>query len=176
MQTYLPFIKALLSEWYHFTLNNPLYAAVLASAVWLLTAILYSIRIAGLKRGNNATEKANLEKLAALQQQLQVSHEQLAAATEQLDKAQSVGQEEGKRASALEQLIYQRNQQIAGIIQLLSSSFDLGERPLLATEDVKADLLWQQLNKAITQLIERLRIEVQAKAELQKTYQAETVK
>ncbi|HEY8097352.1 MAG TPA: hypothetical protein VIE65_14825 [Methylobacter sp.] len=176
MEKYLPFIKALLSEWYLFTLNNPLYAAALATAVWLLTAMLYSIRIASIKRGHVASEKTGIKSLNAAQQQLQHTQEELAATTEQMEKAQSAIQDETQRALALEQLIYQRNQQIAGTIQSLATSFDLGERPLLASEDVKADSLWQQHDKVITQLIERLRTEQQAKAELQQTFQAETAK
>jgi len=176
MQSYLPLIEAMLSEWYLFTLNNPLYAAALATAVWLLTAILYSIRIAAIKRGNAASEKAGIENLAAVQQQLQHSQEALAETTLQMEKAASAAQDETQRALTLEQLIYQRNKQIAETIQTLATSFDLGERPLLATEDVKADLLWQQHAKVITQLIDRLRIEQQAKTELQQTCQAETAK
>jgi len=176
MEKYLPFIKALLSEWYLFTLNNPLYAAALATAVWLLTAMLYSIRIASIKRGKVAGEKAAAKNLNAAQQQLQHTQEELAATIEQTEKAQNAVQDESQRALALEQLIYQRNQQIAGTIQSLATSFDLGERPLPATEDVKADSLWQQHDKVITQLIERLRTEQQAKVELQQTFQAETAK
>lgn len=176
MQTYLPLIKALLSEWYLFTLNNALYAAVLAIAVWLLTAMFYSIRIAAIKRKKVASEKVGAENLHTAQQQLQHAQEELAAATLQMEKAQSAAQDESQRALALEQLSYQRNQQIAGIIQSLATSVDLGERPLLATEDIKADLLWQQHDKVITQLINRLRTEQQAKIELQQTCQAETAK
>ena len=176
METYLPVIKALLSEWYLFTLNNPLYAAALATAVWLLTAMLYSIRIAAIKRGKVAGEKAAVKNLNAARQQLQHTQEELAATIEQMEQAHGAAQNETQRALALEQLIYQRNQQIAGTIQSLATSFDLGERPLLASEDVKADSLWQQHDKAITQLIERLRTEQQAKVELQQTFQAETAK
>lgn len=176
METYLPFIKALLSEWYLFTLNNALYAAALASAVWLLTAMLYSIRIASLKRGKAASEKAAIKSLNAVQQQLQQSQEELAETVLLMEKAQCAVQDETQRALALEQLIYQRNQQIAGIIQSLATSFDLGERPLLASEDVKADSLWQQHDKVIAQLIERLRTAQQEKIELQQTYQAESAK
>jgi hypothetical protein len=176
MQNYLPVIKALLSEWYLFTLNNPLYAAALATAVWLLTATLYSIRIASLKSNKTAIEKAGLESLTAVQQQLQQSQEELATTVEQMEKVQLAAQDETQRALALEQLIYQRNQQIAGTIQSLATSFDLGERPLLASEDVKADSLWQQHDKVVTQLIEHLRTEQQAKIELQQTCQAETAK
>ena len=176
MQTYLPFIKALLSEWYILTLNNALYATALAAAVWLLTATLYSIRIVAIKRAKAASEKTGLKNLNAVQQQLQQSQEELAETALQMEKAQRAAQDETQRAFTLEQLIYQRNQQIAGIIQTLATSFDLGERPLLASEDVKADLLWQQHDKVITQLIERLRTELQAKIELQQTCQAETAK
>ncbi|MDP1773071.1 MAG: hypothetical protein Q8L15_12375 [Methylobacter sp.] len=176
MEKYLPFIKALLSEWYLFTLNNPLYAAALATAVWLLTAMLYSIRIAAIKRGQVASEKAGIKSLNAAQQQLQHTQEELAATVVQMEKAQGAVQDETQRALALEQLIYQRNQQIAGTIQSLATSIDLGERPLLASEDVKADSLWQQHDKVITQLIDRLRTEQQAKVELQQTFQAETAK
>lgn len=176
MEKYLPFIKDLLSEWYLFTLSNPLYAATLAAAVWLLTAMLYSIRIASLKRGKNASEKAGIESFNAVQQQLQQNQEELAATVLQMEKAQAAVQDETRRALALEQLIYQRNQQVAGIIQSLATSFDLGERPLLASEDVKADSLWQQHDKVINQLTDRLRSEQKAKIELQQTFQAETAK
>jgi len=176
MQTYLPVIQTTLAEWYLFTLNNALYAAALATAVWLLTAILYSIRIASIKRGKVAGEKAAAKTIGEAQQELQLSKEELASTVEQMEKAQSAAQDEKQRALALEQLIYQRNQQVAGTVQTLATSFDLGERPLLASEDVKADPLWQQHDKVIMQLIERLRTEQQAKAELQQSCQAATVK
>jgi hypothetical protein len=46
METYLPIIKAYLADWIQVTVNNTKYAVALALAVWLLCAILYSIRIA----------------------------------------------------------------------------------------------------------------------------------
>ncbi len=176
MQTYLPLIQTMLSEWYLFTLNNALYAGVLATAVWLLTAMLYSIRIASIKRAKAASEKAGIESLTTVQHQLQHTQEELAETTLQMEKFASAAQEETQRTLTLEQLIYQRNKQIAETIQTMATSFDLGERPLLASEDVKADLLWQQHTKVITLLIERLRTEQQAKIELQQTCQAETAK
>lgn len=166
----------MLSEWYAFTLNNALYAAALATAVWLLTSMLYSIRISALNRGKIAEQKAAEQNLNAMQQQLQQSQEALAETVEHMEKAQLTAQNETQRALTLEQLIYQRNQQIAGTIQTLATGFDLGERPLLATEDVKADALWQQHDKVVTQLAERLRTELQAKIELQQTCRAESAK
>jgi hypothetical protein len=166
----------MLSEWYLITLKNPLYAAALAIAVWLLTSILYSFRISGLNRAKTAAEKAGIENANVMQKQLQESQEALAAATLQMEKATSAAQEETQRALTLEQLIYQRNKQVADTIQTLATSFDLGERPLLATEDVKAEQLWQQHGKVINLLIERLRTEQQTKKELQQTYQTEIAK
>lgn len=176
MQTYLPLIQTMLTEWYLFTLNNALYAAALATAVWLLSAILYSFRIAAIKRDHVAIEKACNESLTTAQHQLQHTQEELASTILLMEKATSAAQDETQRTLTLEQLIYQRNKQIAETIQTLATSFDLGERPLLASEDVKADLLWQQHTKVISQLIERLRTEHQAKIELQQTCQAETAK
>jgi len=176
MESYLPLIKSMLSDWYLFTLDNALYAIVLAATVWLLSAILYNIKIASLKRAKNASEKAARENLNAMQQQLQQSQEHLVATVEEKEQAQSAIDKETQRALVLEQLIYQRNQQIAGVIQLLASNFDLGERPLLASEDFKAEALWQQHDKVISQLIERLRTESKAKIELQQACQIETAK
>jgi hypothetical protein len=176
MQAYLPTIQAMFTEWYLFILNNPLYAGALAAVVWLLTATLYSIRLASVKRSKSASEKAGLEKLTAIQKQLELSQEALTETCLKIEQAQSATQHESQRALSLEQLIYQRNQQIASMIQTLATSFDLGERPLLASEDLQSDLLWQQHNKVTALLIERLRTEQQAKIELQQTYQAETAK
>ena len=47
---------------------------------------------------------------------------------------------------------------------------------MLASEDVKSDSLWQQHDKVIMQLVERLRIEQQAKTESQQTCQTATIK
>ncbi|MFZ2169805.1 MAG: hypothetical protein WAW61_09235, partial [Methylococcaceae bacterium] len=179
METYLPIIKTLLSDWFQLTLDNPLYAAALATVVWLLTAIVYSIKIAFLKKKNIASEKARIDlqnNLNTAQQQMQLMQEQLAANTGQMEKAQHLAQNETERAAGLEEQISQRNKQIAGIIQSMATSFDLGERPLPVTEDIKAEGLWQQHDRVIALLTSRLRSEQQAKTELQQTYQAETAK
>ena len=179
METYLPIIKAILSDWLQLTLNNPYYAAALAIAVWLLTAILYSIRIASLNRKNNASEKARIEmqnNLNTAQQQMQLMQAELAANTEQMEQARQLAQKESQRATGLEEQLSQRNQQVAGIIQSLHTSFDLGERPLPVMGDIKAEGLWQQHDRVINLLTTRLQSEQQAKTELQQSYQAETVK
>ncbi len=179
METYLPVIQATLAEWLQLTIDHPLYAAALVIGVWLLTALLYSIKVAGLNKKNVASERSRTTaetNLNTVQQQLQQAQDELAATTEQLEQNQRLADAEKQRALASEQQHTQRNQQIATIIQSLASSFDIGERPLPVPADLKADDLWQQHDKVIKQLIERLRTEQLAKTELEKFYQAEKTK
>jgi hypothetical protein len=179
METYLPIIKAILSDWYLLTLANPLYAVALATLVWLLTAIIYSIRVTSLKNKNIASEKARIDTqntLNTAQQKLQQMQEELIACTGQMETAKQSAAKEAERAARVEELLSQRNQQVAGIIQTLHTSFDLGERPVPVMGDIKAEGLWQQHDRVITLLTTRLRSEQQAKTGLQQSYQAETLK
>ncbi len=183
METYLPIIKAYLADWIQVTVNNTKYAVALAIAVWLLCTILYSIRIAFLKRQAIASEKAHIEKqndlnaaLNTAQQQMQQIQEELAANTEQMEQAKQFAQKEAERAVKLEEQLTQRNKQVAGIIQSLHTSFDLGERPVPVMGDIKAEGLWQQHDRVINLITTRLQSEQQAKTELQQSYQAEMAK
>jgi hypothetical protein len=183
METYLPIIKALLSEWTLLTLANPVYAGALAVVVWLLSASIYSIKIASLKKKNIASEKARIEmqdklnaELNALQQQMQQMQGELAANTEQMEKDRQLAEKEAERAVKGEDQLSLRNKQIVEIIQTLATSFDLGERPLPIMGDLKAEDLWQQHDRVINLLTTRLRSEQQAKSQLQQSYQDETVK
>ncbi|MDP3008997.1 MAG: hypothetical protein Q8N30_08005 [Methylococcales bacterium] len=172
MEAYLPIIQTTLAEWLQFTLAQPLYAAALVISIWLLTSILYSIKMVGLKKKNLVSEQARTAAETTLntaQEQLQQAQADTLALTEQLAQQQ-------QRAQTAEQQLAQRNQEIAATIQSLASSFDIGERPLPVPENSKADDLWQQHDKVIKQLIERLRTEQLAKTELDKFYQAEKAK
>ena len=179
METYLPLIKSLIAEWVQLTIDNPLYAGVLVIAVWLLTASLYSYIIVSLKKKLIASDSARIDmesRLNGAQQQAQQMQEELTATTEQLHKAQQRAENEAQRAAGLEEQLLQRNKQVAAIIQALATGFDLGERPVPITEDIKAENLWQQHDRVITLLSTRLRNEQQAKMELQQAYQTETLK
>ncbi|MDD2658923.1 MAG: hypothetical protein PHY54_04470 [Methylococcales bacterium] len=179
METYLPIIKTTLSDWALLTLNNPYYAVALAAVVFLLTAILYSIRVASLNKEIVAGENKSIEiqnNLNSVQQKMQLIQEELAANNELMQKESQAARKEADRAAKLEELLSQRNKQIAGIIQSLHTSFDLGERPVPVMGDTKAEGLWQQHDRVINLLITRLQSEQQAKTQLQQSYQAETVK
>ena len=179
METYLHITQAILSDWIQQTLNDPFYAAALATGVFLLTAMLYSIRVASLKKANVVAEKARIEmqnNLDTAQQKMQLMQEELTATLGQMEKDQQLAQKEAERAEKLEEQLTQRNQQVAGIIQSLHTRFDLGERPLPVMSDIKAEDLWQQHDRVINLIATRLQSEQQAKIELQQSYQAETVK
>lgn len=183
METYLPIIQATLFDWYQLTLANPLYATTLAAAVFLLTAIVYGIRIGSLNRRNIANEKARIDmenalnaELDSARQEKEQMQEELTAATGQMEKAKQSAQKETERAAKHEELLNQRNKQVSAIIQTLATSFDLGERPVPVMGDIKAEGMWQQHDRVITLLSTRLRGEQQAKNELQHSYQAETAK
>ena len=183
MEIYLPILKAILSDWIVLTLDNPFYASVLAFVVFLITSILYSIRIASLKEKNNTSEKARLEMEATLnaaltvaKQQQQTMQDELTASSEQMKRDQQLAQKEAERAARFEDLLSQRNKLVAGIIQTLATSFDLGERPVPLMGDIKAEGLWQQIDRVISLLTNKLLSEQQAKTQLQQSYQAEIVK
>lgn len=179
METYLPLIKTIFADWVQLTINEPLYAGALAVIAWLLTASLYSIKIAFLNRQSTARENARLDainQLSAAQLQEQELQQQLSEITEQLKISQELAINESKRASNLEDQLKDRNKQIATTIQSFSTSFDLGERALPITEDLKAESLWQQFDRTIILLINRLRNEQETTAELQKAFQTETLK
>lgn len=179
METYLPLIKTLFADWVQLTSNEPLYAGALVLMTWILTASLYSIRIAFLNKQSTARENARIDasnQLSAAQLQVQELQQQLLENAEQIKKDQEWAKNETERAEKLENQLKDRNKQIAAIIQSFSTSFDLGERPLPLTEDLKAESLWQQFDRTIHLLITRLHNEQQTKAELQAFLQAETLK
>ena len=179
METYIPIIQGTLTDWIALTLINPFYAGALAAVVFLLTATLYSIRVAFLKSNNKASEKARIEiqvKLNETQQNIEAIQQELLANSEQMQTANQLAQDEAARANELENRLSVRNGQIARIIQSLATSFDLGERPLPVMENVEAEELWQQHERVINFLVKRVQSEQQAKTQFQESYQAETLK
>jgi len=160
-------------------ITEPMYAGAIAFIAWVLTASLYTIKIAFLNKQSTSRENARIDvinQLSAAQLQLQDIQQQLLENTEQLRKDQERAQNATQQALKLEDQLKERNKQIATTIQSFSTSFDLGERPLPLTEDLKAESLWQQFDRTINLLITRLHNEQQAKAELQEAFHTETLK
>lgn len=179
MEAYLPMIQSVLLDWYRLTLENKEYAGSLAIAVWLLTAMFYSIRIYFLKRTNAINLKARIALQADLesaQQQAQSLQTQLAENAEQLEKQQAVAAGEAQRASGLEEKLVQGNRQLIDSIKNLAKSFELSEPTLPAANNPDSTELWQRYAALSTQIAERFKAEQQGKTELQLALWAETSK
>ncbi len=179
MEAYLPMIQSILSDWYRFTLENREYASALALAVWLLTAMFYSIRIYFLKKTNAINLKARLAlqaDLEAAQQQQQALQEQLTANTEQLEAAKTIAENEAQRAASLEEKLVQANRQVIDSVKTLASGFELTEPALPAANDLQSTDLWPRYFALTAQISERFKAEQQGKTELQLALWAETSK
>ena len=182
METYLPIINQLYSDWLAWALINQINAAILAGTVFLSTAMLYSLRIGFLKRRIRindklfTAEKTNmLEQVTTAQQALKVIQEELVVNTEQMQEAQKTAEIEAERAKNHEALVNLRNEQVSSLIQSLATRFDLGERPVPLMGDIKAEDLWQQHDRVTNLIATRLQSEQQAKAQLDQAYQVETI-
>jgi hypothetical protein len=179
MEVYLPMIQSILSDWYRLTLENREYAGSLVLAVWLLTAMFYSIRIYFLKKTNAISLKARIAlqtELDSARQQLQTLQEQLAANVEQLETAQAAAASEAQRAEGLEGKLVQANRQVIDSIKTLASNFELTEPGLPAANDLQSTDLWPRYAAITAQIAERFKAEQQGKTELQLALWAETAK
>lgn len=179
MEAYLPMIQSILSDWYRFTLENQEYAGALALAVWLFTAMFYSIRIYFLKKTNAINLKARLALQAdfdAAQQQQQALQEQLTVSIEQLQDAQTAAEDKAQRAASLEEMLVQANRQVIDSIKTLATGFELTEPALPAANDLQSTDLWPRYFALTAQISERFKAEQQGKTELQLALWAETSK
>lgn len=190
MDNYLPLIQATLQEWLVLTLANPAYTGAIAVGVFLLTAVLYGLKVSSLKTQLIASDTARIDTQTRLdaelsdvrlvlqdtQLQVQQAQETLAEISADAQAQQQAAAAQTERANKLEAQLNARNKQIADTIQTLHTSFDLGERPLPLMGDSKAEGLWQQHERVIALLTTRLRNEQKAKADAQTSYQAEVQK
>jgi len=172
MELFLQAWQPLVADWLALTLANPAYAATIAGIVWLLTAMLGAIRARSLKKLIVQRQQA----LDDASGQLQIARQNVATTQEQLLQAQADADQARQSAQLLQTLLLQRNNQVAGVIQSLSISFDMGERPVPVTDDVQAEALWEQHGRAVNQLVASLRAESQAKTAWQNDCQSEAAK
>lgn len=172
MQDYLPYFQNLFLEYYQFTLENPVYAACLAIAVWLVTTIFYSLRIGFLNRRNSIMLNARLDAqnaLAAAQQEMQQLQQEIAAGKELVEQ-------ETQRTAALQERIAGIAGQLSESIVVLAAEPDLGQQGLSVAPGLEAEHLWQRYSAAVKQLGESLIAQRKANGELQQSFSAETAK
>ncbi len=172
MQDYLPFFQDLFLQYYQFTLENPVYAACLAIAVWLLTTIFYSLRIGFLNRRNRITLKARLDAenaLTAAQQEMQELRQEVVASKQQVEQ-------EVQRAVALQERIAGLGGQLSESIVALAAEPELGQQGLSVAPGLEVEHLWQRYSAAVKQLGESLIAQRRTNSELQQSFSAETAK
>lgn len=171
-------LSAMIDTWLQFTLDNPLYVVALAATVFIITALLYSLRTGSLKKQlklSEAARLANEKSLSNNKQQLQDAQQQLAVATAQVEDLQKSLSTEKQRAVELAQHISERNDKITTTVEKLTTHLDTGERPAISA-DFKAEELWQQHDKIVEQLIGNLKTVQLAKTELEDTLHQEKSK
>ena len=176
LQKLMPQLQELLQQWYELTLHNQEYAICLAVSVWLITAILYSIRIGFLKRDTAKIVKAKHEvqaQLDAANAQLQTLQQEVTQATEKMQAAEQTAQTESQRAADLEQRLQKSNQQLADSVANLVDCFELNQHQL---PKANADNLLTEYEAIVARVAERFQNEQQAKTQLQLNYHAETAK
>lgn len=176
LQKLLPFFQEQLTQWYQLTLEKPDYAAAIAVSVWLVLAILYSIRIGFLKRDIARLAKANAEtqaNLNAAQEQVQSLQQQLSEMSTEVQNAQAKAEAESDRASTVEQRLSASNQELAASLANLVECFELNVHNLPAAN---ADNLLSEYQAVIGRVSERFQNEQQAKTQLQLSLHAESAK
>ncbi len=168
----LSFYHDLLVHYYHFTLENGVYAACLGLSVWLLTSALYSISISGLNRRNRINLKASLD----AQNDLLVAQQQIQALQEEIEVSKQALEQESQRANALQERLTEIGSQLAESIVALAAEPDLGQQGLSVKEGLQAEQLWQRYSIAVKQIGESLIAEKKTASELKQACSAETAK
>jgi peptidoglycan hydrolase CwlO-like protein len=164
MQEYLLYLQEVWSAWYPLTLQHPDYAATLAIATWLLTAMFYSLRVGFLKskikRGLNALAQSEQAKAAAEQQigELQAQAQEHAV---QLQQAQEV-------ADAQTQISEQLQHRLDSLAQMLREQLQrLNTWAPAENGDDSCEGVWQRMQQAVAQLHSDLQTKQQEHAALQ---------
>lgn len=171
-------LSAMFDTWLQFTLDNPLYIAAIAASVFIITALLFSLRTGSLKKQLKLSETARLSNektLSDTKLQLQDTQHQLTTSTAQVEDLQKSLSTEKQRAVELAQHISERNDKITATVEKLATHFETGERPAISA-DFKAEELWQQHDSIVEQLVTNLKTVQHVKSELENTLHQEKTK
>lgn len=171
-QDYLPFFQDLFIQTYQSTLENPVYAACLSVAVWLLTAIFYSIRI-GFLNGRN---KRAIKTIAEIKQALTAAEQQVQQAQDEMQAQQQQLEQSTQSNTELKEQLKDIASQLSSAIQTLAANPDLGQQGLSVGQGLSAEALFQRFNAANQQICENLLAQRQKQADLEADLQAEAGK
>ena len=178
LQELMPFLQELSQQWLQLTLDNVPYAIALGASVWLLSAILYNLRIAIVKRRYAREQQAHVEtqsRLDTTQQELSASQAQANELSEKLEQSQQALDSKTQQVTTLEQRLQTSQHKLVDGFATLVETFELIEQ-LPGKNDSDVDAVWQRCGAIIERIGERFGNEQQAKARLQLDVQAEKVK
>lgn len=178
LQELMPFFQELAQQWLQLTLNNVSYAVALGASVWLLSAIIYNLRIALFKRRHVREQLAHAEtqnRLDAIQQELTALQAQTAEISSQLEQSQQELSDKNQQVSDFAQRLQTNQNQLVDGFASLVKKFELIEQ-LPSKNDPDGDAVWNRCNAIIERISERFSNEQQAKARLQLDIQSEKVK
>ncbi|MBS3962992.1 MAG: hypothetical protein KGZ80_00615 [Methylomonas sp.] len=174
MQIDMAFFQQLLATWMQLALDNTAFVVCLAIAVWLLTTMLYSLRISALKSHVTTTEKARQDaqtQIESQQQSIQQLEHHIEADKAQIEQAHAETATETQRATALEARLIERNSQFAATLQAMARALDLPEPDL-----PPGDALWHQREQWLDKFAGCHAEARQAKAHAEQNLLAETAK
>lgn len=171
-QDYLPFFQDLFIQTYQSTLENPVYAACLSVAVWLVTAIFYSIRI-GFLNGRN---KRAIKTITDIKQALTAAEQQVQQAQDEMQAQQQQLEQSTQSNTELKEQLKEIASQLSSAIQTLAANPDLGQQGLSVGQGLSAEALFQRFNAANQQICENLLAQRQKQADLEADLQAEIAK
>lgn len=172
MQTYLADIQKLIADWYLLTVDNPWYGFTTAAIVWLLSAFLYNFKIFLLNKKKKTVDKQLSEvqtTLEGTELKLKKNEETITANADQLAEHKQI-------IEAIEEKNKNRNQKIIDSTKALAEKFDLREQLDESDEEKQEEFIWQQQDRVIEQLSERIGIEQQEKGALEATHRQELEK
>lgn len=178
LQELMPFLQELSQQWLQLTLDNVPYAIALGASVWLLSAIVYNLRLALFKRRLANEQQARQEsqtRLDSTQLELEAAQAQANTLSAQLEQSHQELTTRSEQVSSLEQRLQTSQHKLVDGFATLVEKFELIEQlPGKSDSDVAA--AWERCNAIIERIGERFSNEQQAKARLQLDVQAEKIK
>jgi len=178
LQELMPFLEQLSQQWLQLTLDNVAYAVALGASVWLVSAIIYNLRISAFKRRHVREQQAHQEtqtRLESTQQELNAAQAQAGELSTQLEQSQQELGSKTQRIAELEQHLQTSQHKLVDGFASLVEKFELIET-LPGKNDSNIEAIWERCNAIIERIGERFGNEQQAKARLQLDVQAEKIK
>ncbi|WP_428354196.1 hypothetical protein [Methyloprofundus sp.] len=145
-------IKQFIADGSLLAMDNPLFVGALVLVVWFLAAVLYNLKMLGIKKQLKTAEQGHLEvkeKLSAAEKLAKQQEDKLTSDTEQMLKDKQFMTDTEDKISA-------RNQAVVANIRAIATRFDLSEQLVDSEKTMKDEFIWQQQDNIIQQLGDRL--------------------